>query len=66
MAGGATVRTTTWGNGNCNAGPEEGSDRVVRGGSWLDDAEGCRSADRGRGAPGFRFHRLGFRLARRV
>ena len=45
-------------------GPESGSVRVVRGGSWSIDAEGCRSACRGWRGPGFRDDDLGFRLAR--
>ena len=48
------------------SGPEAGSDRVVRGGSWDSDAEFCRSAYRSRHDPGFRGRYLGFRLARRV
>jgi formylglycine-generating enzyme required for sulfatase activity len=44
-------------------GPSSGTDRVYRGGSWLSDAGGCRSADRrGRGLD-FRRSYLGFRLA---
>ncbi|MCP4702648.1 MAG: SUMF1/EgtB/PvdO family nonheme iron enzyme [Gammaproteobacteria bacterium] len=45
-------------------GPETGSRRVMRGGSWLDDAGGCRSAYRGLWRPVIRDHNLGFRLAR--
>jgi formylglycine-generating enzyme required for sulfatase activity len=41
-----------------------GSDRVVRGGSWGNNARNCRSANRGRNAPGGRYGRLGARLAR--
>jgi formylglycine-generating enzyme required for sulfatase activity len=48
------------------SGPETGSDRVFRGGSWLSDAVYCRSAFRDGGDPGIRFDDLGFRLARRV
>jgi formylglycine-generating enzyme required for sulfatase activity len=48
------------------SGAEQGSYRVIRGGSWGDGAGGCRSAYRGRGAPGIRGGILGFRLARRV
>ena len=44
------------------AGPETGSGRVLRGGSWGGDAGGCRSADRGNGTPGSRGSRVGFRL----
>jgi formylglycine-generating enzyme required for sulfatase activity len=42
-------------------GPSTGSDRVFRGGSWCDDAGGCRSAFRLNGEPGDRFGSLGFR-----
>ena len=45
-------------------GSSSGAYRVNRGGSWYDDAGGCRSADRGRDGPGHRDYRLGFRLAR--
>jgi formylglycine-generating enzyme required for sulfatase activity len=38
--------------------------RVSRGGSWDDSPRYLRSAVRGRGAPGYRFSSLGFRLAR--
>jgi len=48
------------------SGPESGSFRVVRGGSWYDDADYCRSAYRYGLAPGDRAADLGFRLARRV
>jgi formylglycine-generating enzyme required for sulfatase activity len=45
-------------------GPESGSYRVVRGGSWFDVAEFCRSAFRHNWLPGYRYDLLGFRLAR--
>ena len=46
-------------------GPDEGSRRVNRGGSWLNVAWWCRSADRrDDGAPNRRNCGLGFRLAR--
>ena len=45
-------------------GPEEGSGRVFRGGSWGDDPGGCRSASRHGFVPSFRFNYLGFRVAR--
>ncbi len=48
------------------SGPEQGSLRVIRGGSWIIDAVNCRSACRSRSEPGFRYVNLGFRLARRV
>jgi len=44
------------------AGPPHGSDRVVRGGSWLYVARGCRAADRSRDASDERYWRYGFRL----
>ena len=43
-------------------GPESGSDRVVRGGSWFDDARNARSACRVGDDPGVRNNYLGFRL----
>jgi formylglycine-generating enzyme required for sulfatase activity len=45
-------------------GPKKGKGRVVRGGSWNDGAEGCRSAYRSFGAVGFVYHDVGFRVAR--
>ncbi|MCP4695851.1 MAG: SUMF1/EgtB/PvdO family nonheme iron enzyme [Gammaproteobacteria bacterium] len=45
-------------------GPETGSDRVSRGGSWFNSAVRCRSAFRGGNNPGYRDRYLGFRLAR--
>jgi formylglycine-generating enzyme required for sulfatase activity len=47
-------------------GPPTGSNRVGRGGSWDNDAQVCRSADRGRSDPGNRSRNLGFRLLRSV
>ncbi len=44
-------------------GPDSGSYRVNRGGSWSSRARNCRSADRNRSAPGYRNNNLGFRLA---
>jgi formylglycine-generating enzyme required for sulfatase activity len=44
-------------------GPREGSFRVIRGGSWLDDAASCQSAIRGRYDPSFRHRSIGFRVA---
>jgi len=44
-------------------GPEDGSARVHRGGSWGFYARGCRSACRSRLAPGSRVSDVGFRLA---
>ncbi|MBS1786342.1 MAG: SUMF1/EgtB/PvdO family nonheme iron enzyme [Acidobacteria bacterium] len=43
-------------------GPRAGASRVIRGGSWVNGAVGCRSADRDYGAPGLRSDSLGFRL----
>ncbi|MBQ2822638.1 MAG: formylglycine-generating enzyme family protein, partial [Thermoguttaceae bacterium] len=43
-------------------GPNSGSFRVRRGGSWYDDAEDCRSAYRRCFVPGFRNNVLGFRI----
>ena len=45
------------------AGPTAGSSRVYRGGSWLRNAWGCRSADRSKHASGSRYDDLGFRVA---
>ncbi|MDR2500316.1 MAG: SUMF1/EgtB/PvdO family nonheme iron enzyme [Treponema sp.] len=46
------------------AGPAAGSDRVLRGGSWLNFARNLRSANRGSYAPSDRGNDLGFRLVR--
>ncbi len=43
-------------------GAPSGSHRVVRGGSWIDDAGFCRSAHRGHGDPTGRGVNFGFRL----
>lgn len=46
------------------SGPESGSFRVFRGGSWFNPAENCRSSIRNGDDPGIRDRILGFRLAR--
>jgi len=43
-------------------GPESGSARVLRGGSWRDHAWVCRAAYRHKDGPGKRYHRLGCRV----
>ncbi len=45
-------------------GPSSGSQRVLRGGSWSYVAKVCRSANRSRRDPGYRYSNRGFRLAR--
>jgi formylglycine-generating enzyme required for sulfatase activity len=45
-------------------GPVRGSSRVIRGGSWNDNARYVRAASRHRLAPSNRWYFLGFRLAR--
>jgi formylglycine-generating enzyme required for sulfatase activity len=47
-------------------GPSEGLYRVVRGGSWLDSAFHCRSAERSDHYPGNRYSYVGFRLIKAV
>jgi uncharacterized protein (TIGR02996 family) len=42
---------------------EEGSSRVMRGGSWYDNASDCRAAYREGDGPGSRYYCLGFRIA---
>jgi formylglycine-generating enzyme required for sulfatase activity len=44
-------------------GPEEGDERIVRGGSWFEEAEWIRAAKRGQQDPGSRMNIIGFRLA---
>ena len=44
-------------------GPTTGSDRVIRGGGWYDDATNCRTAYRDGDSPGSRGDDVGFRLA---
>ena len=43
-------------------GPESGSDRVIRGGSWFYDPWYCRSAYRINPSPDLRNYNLGFRV----
>ena len=45
-------------------GPETGSSRVIRGGSWNSFPRSLRCADRRRDEPGYRNFGLGFRLSR--
>ncbi|MCY2987641.1 MAG: formylglycine-generating enzyme family protein [Planctomycetota bacterium] len=45
------------------SGPGSASDRVSRGGSWLDNARHCRSASRSMGGPANRLGYRGFRVA---
>ena len=45
-------------------GPSSGSDRVLRGGSWIFAPLYCRVADRDYVTPGYRVSPVGFRLAR--
>jgi formylglycine-generating enzyme required for sulfatase activity len=44
-------------------GPKEGANRVIRGGSWDNDAAFCRTAYRSNGSPTNRDTRSGVRLA---
>ena len=44
------------------AGPEEGSARVLRGGSWYGNARGCRVSYRFNNYPSYRYGNFGFRL----
>ena len=45
-------------------GPSSGSFRVLCGGSWYNDAQTCRSANRGHSSPGYRNSGIGLRLLR--
>ena len=44
-------------------GPSSGSSRVLRGGSWFNDARYCRVSFRGYDSPGYTNYALGLRLA---
>jgi hypothetical protein len=44
-------------------GNNRGAQRVIRGGSWNNDAHNCRSATRNNNSPGNRNNNLGFRLS---
>ena len=44
-------------------GPERGSRRVMRGGSWFDESRRCRSANRNHHPPGYLSSNVGFRVA---
>ncbi len=46
-------------------GPDSGESRVVRGGSWYDNADFCRASFRGRVNPLGQDNNLGFRVVRR-
>lgn len=46
------------------AGPESGSSRVFRGGSWANNADNCRTARRFSSDPEYAENHLGFRVAR--
>jgi formylglycine-generating enzyme required for sulfatase activity len=45
-------------------GPSSGTERVLRGGSWLNNSLGCRSSTRGFDTPGIVNYDCGFRAAR--
>jgi formylglycine-generating enzyme required for sulfatase activity len=51
-------------DGNVAVAGDAGSYRVMRGGSWLNDAQYLRSSSRSNGAPGDRYSFVGFRLVR--
>jgi hypothetical protein len=41
-----------------------GDNRVLRGGSWINNGRNCRSANRNNNSPGNANNNIGFRLAR--
>jgi formylglycine-generating enzyme required for sulfatase activity len=45
-------------------GPATGTDRVLRGGSWVSDSSDLRSSYRYNTTPGLSYINLGFRVAR--
>ncbi len=47
-------------------GPENGEQRVLRGGCWSSSGTNCRSAYRGRAEPGLHVYRFGFRVVLEV
>jgi formylglycine-generating enzyme required for sulfatase activity len=47
-------------------GPEKGSKRVVRGGSWINQAYSCRSAARGYYSPDYTDSDFGFRIVKTI
>ncbi len=62
-------------HGDYNGAPDDGtawisgprgSGRVFRGGCWINDARGCRSAFRYGYEPDVRYFNLGFRLSRSI
>ncbi|UCH93309.1 MAG: SUMF1/EgtB/PvdO family nonheme iron enzyme [Candidatus Aminicenantes bacterium] len=54
------------GPGSSLKGPKYGTTRIARGGSWFIDSRNCRASNRTGNSPDYRFHSLGFRLARSV
>ena len=69
LSGNVWVWIQDWHGNNISGGtdpqgPSSGSNRVVRGGGWSDDAQGLRSAARGAYGPADRYNVFGFRLVR--